>query len=366
MTIRDVKNTLAEHHKKYGGTLRFMEAVSLLEKSGYQFENAPRLPARKDPRHMNDRQFEEYMLNMPIIFPDNARLHQGDVISESTVIPYGKDIYAYQHLPYVDDGIHKQNCLELNYVYRGHCRQIITNEERTMNEGEFCVISPFTPHSVIVDSDSFIISIMVRKSTFDAIFGYFMVKDDLLAAFFKNTLYETVQSNYLLFHTDNNEDIRMLIRNIAIESNNSDNYSSILRNSYLQVLFCTLLRHYSETIQYYGYDKKKTAENDFTLILEYMNQHYDTVTLDYLAGFFHYSTAYLSKLFRKNMKSNYCTILQNIRLRHAEEYLLDSDLTIQELSQKVGYDSVDYFTKRFKSRYNCTPSYYRKKHRAPK
>ena len=94
--------------------------------------------------------------------------------------------------------------------------EIILNETRLMNEGDFCIISPFTQHSVLAAKDSLVLSIQLRKTTFDAIFGSFLAKTDLLAIFFKNTLYETNQSNYLYFHTDNNDNIKMLMQNIII------------------------------------------------------------------------------------------------------------------------------------------------------
>ena len=358
-TILAVKNEIAENYRIQNRKISFIDALLALEKKGQLLQEKP---IRKYRQGENDKScFEDKMLNNLIqvdILLDNSSRRK---INENVVIPYDRDVFAFQHLPFVNDGIHSHNYFEINYVYRGECIQTITGEKRTLHEGEISIISPYTQHNVSVDTDSFIISIMVRQSTFDAIFGFLKAKQDLLSMFFRNTLYETVQSNYILFHTDNNGEIQQIMERTVEEANNEDNYSSICCNCMVQLLFCTLLRHYSDTILYYGYNGQKRNDMDFTMILEYINQHYQTITLEYLADFFHYSEAYLSKLFKRNLNENYSELIMGIRMRHAMEFLADSSMSISEISEKVGYGSVDYFTKAFRKKFDLTPSECRKK-----
>lgn len=230
-----------------------------------------------------------------------------------------------------------------------------------MNEGDFCIISPFTQHSVLAAKDSLVLSIQLRKTTFDAIFGSFLAKNDLLAIFFKNTLYETNQSNYLYFHTDNNDNIKMLIQNIVREANTEDNYSSTCCNGYVQILFSTLLRKYGKSALYYGFNEQDSIDTDFAFILEYITQHYRTVTLDELSEFFHYNKPYLSSLFKKNMNQTFVTVLRNIKMRYALDFLANTEKTIEEIGIEVGYNSTDHFSRSFKQYNHCSPSEFRKK-----
>lgn len=360
-TTGKIKEVLEENYKNTNKKMSFTDALLYLKMAGKLSSKKIRVQQRKVPVMVHDSEFEEFMLDLPVFTEEILSNTNSKTVGENIVIPFGKDVFAFHHLPYVNDGIHEHNYFEINYVYRGFCKQIIIGEERILNEGEFSVISPFTKHSVIVESDSFVISIMVRKTTFDAIFGFLKTKNDLLALFFKNTLYETVQSNYILFFTDNNSYMKGLVQNIVYESNCEDNYSNICCNSSLQLMFCTLLRCYSDSIRYYGNENGNNGEGDFTMILQYINQNYQTVTLKYLADFFHYSEAYLSKLIKHNMKENFIMVVQNIKMRHAVEYLSNTRMTIGDIAEEVGYDSVDYFTRNFKKHYNCTPSEYRKK-----
>jgi YesN/AraC family two-component response regulator len=46
----------------------------------------------------------------------------------------------------------------------------------------------------------------------------------------------------------------------------------------------------------------------------------------------------------------------------AQELLIQTDLTVQEIGFKVGYNAPAYFIKQFKSKSGYTPSDYRRQH----
>lgn len=52
--------------------------------------------------------------------------------------------------------------------------------------------------------------------------------------------------------------------------------------------------------------------------------------------------------------------IQNVRLKKAEELLLENKLTVAEIAYQVGYSSPDYFSTVFKSKYNVAPSQFKK------
>lgn len=360
-TIQDIAHTLAQHHQVHHSDINFVQALEILKESGMLTEEKTRNSWNKLPEKWDDSVFESYINHLPVEVDYILNNEKPCEITEKVLIPYGRDVFAFIHLPYQNDILHEHNYFEINYVYRGSLTQIISNEARLMNEGDFCIISPFTQHSVLAAKDSLVLSIQLRKTTFDAIFGSFLAKTDLLAIFFKNTLYETNQSNYLYFHTDNNDNIKMLIQNIVREANTDDNYSSTCCNGYVQILFSTLLRKYGKSALYYGFNEQDSIDTDFTFILEYITQHYRTVTLDELSEFSHYSKPYLSSLFKKNMNQTFVNVLRNIKMRHALDFLANTEKTIEEIGIEVGYNSTDHFSRSFKQYNHCSPSEFRKK-----
>ncbi|WP_192350721.1 AraC family transcriptional regulator [Algoriphagus sp. Y33] len=55
--------------------------------------------------------------------------------------------------------------------------------------------------------------------------------------------------------------------------------------------------------------------------------------------------------------------LQYLRLSLAKDLLINTEDSLQEIKDKVGFSSQSYFTEIFKKHYHATPSHYRKQHR---
>ena len=126
---------------------------------------------------------------------------------------------------------------------------------------------------------------------------------------------------------------------------------------------CYMLRHYSDTIQFYSYDFLSTRA---PLIMRYIQTHYQTVTLRELSQVFHYNEAYLSTLISKNAGMNFSTLLNKLKTGRAKTYLETSNMSVQEISEAVGYSSADHFSRTFKQYYNCSPQKYRMNFRREK
>ena len=63
---------------------------------------------------------------------------------------------------------------------------------------------------------------------------------------------------------------------------------------------------------------------------------------------------------KEKMNMNFSELLMNIRMKKAADLLKNTRFSIADISEMVGYTSVDYFTKAFKKTYQLTPSRYRK------
>ncbi|NMM65209.1 helix-turn-helix transcriptional regulator [Clostridium sp. P21] len=55
-----------------------------------------------------------------------------------------------------------------------------------------------------------------------------------------------------------------------------------------------------------------------------------------------------------------CLILQNIKLKQACFYLSKTNLSVQEIIEKVGYSGSSHFYHIFKKNFTLTPNEYRK------
>jgi YesN/AraC family two-component response regulator len=105
--------------------------------------------------------------------------------------------------------------------------------------------------------------------------------------------------------------------------------------------------------------QKQTLVNHTIYYLE--NHHQEDITLEMLADMLYISPAQLSKVFRKITGRSPIKYLIEIRLKHAYELLLHTNLTVKEIAEKVGYHDPFYFSKLFKKHYDLAPSNVRKR-----
>lgn len=99
-------------------------------------------------------------------------------------------------------------------------------------------------------------------------------------------------------------------------------------------------------------------------ILTYLREHYaENITLEVLAAQTHFHTGYLSRYIKQKTGQNYLAILTDIRIHHAAQLLLETNLKNYEIGERVGIPGERYFGQVFKKAYGVTPSQYRKNKR---
>ena len=96
-----------------------------------------------------------------------------------------------------------------------------------------------------------------------------------------------------------------------------------------------------------------------TEIKEYLYKNYKVADLKTTSQHFHFNADYLSKLIKNLTGDNFTGLLQDIKLKETCLLLKNSDFTIEEIMNRVGYSNMSYFYKFFKKNLNLTPVEYR-------
>ncbi len=100
-------------------------------------------------------------------------------------------------------------------------------------------------------------------------------------------------------------------------------------------------------------------------IVKYINHNYqDNIKLENLAPLFGYNSSYLGKIFNDKMGENFNSYIDHVRINHSKKLLLQKNLKVYEIAEKVGYHNVDYFHKKFKKYVGESPVEFRKNHNA--
>ncbi|WP_371876601.1 helix-turn-helix domain-containing protein [Clostridium zeae] len=65
--------------------------------------------------------------------------------------------------------------------------------------------------------------------------------------------------------------------------------------------------------------------------------------MDSLSKVFHYSEAYMSFLIKKNTGLRFMKLITGLKMSDACEYLKNANMTIEKISELIGYNSSDHF-----------------------
>lgn len=94
-------------------------------------------------------------------------------------------------------------------------------------------------------------------------------------------------------------------------------------------------------------------------ICQYIDRNYASpLKLTDIAGLLGYNSAYLGKLFSREMGESFHTYLDRVRIEKAAEYL-KKGVPVIPTSEYSGFSNPDYFTKKFKKYMGVLPSVYR-------
>lgn len=108
---------------------------------------------------------------------------------------------------------------------------------------------------------------------------------------------------------------------------------------------------------------RREAEYSTNLYVEYavnfIHSNYATARISDVANYIGIHRSYLTGIFKKKMGVSPQEYLMQCRMKTASILLLESNLSVQEISQRVGYDNSLTFSKIFKSYYGVSPKHYR-------
>lgn len=82
--------------------------------------------------------------------------------------------------------------------------------------------------------------------------------------------------------------------------------------------------------------------------------------LEAMAKMFGYNSAYLGKAYKKATGESFNTTLDKVRITNAKKLLLNTDLKVYQISEKVGFYNKDYFYLKFKKYVGMTPKEFKK------
>lgn len=92
----------------------------------------------------------------------------------------------------------------------------------------------------------------------------------------------------------------------------------------------------------------------------YVEEHYaENITLESIAAMVYMNPYYFSSFFKKHTGQNFKNYVTEVRMSHAQRLLLQSDLMIYEIADRVGYNNARHFSDMFKKQFGKLPQEYK-------
>lgn len=245
---------------------------------------------------------------------------------------------------------HWHRALEIDFTIHGEGDYLTSGHKTHLSDGDFIIINSGEVHGVenIGPGDA-------RRSI------------TILVPFeFLNELLPEINHLYFISQiTDQEIMLKVkteLTRIYQLRTNQHDHENKIEILGHFYLLMALLLKNFvvpKKNIICFNDARKQDKVKD---IINFLTANYrDSLTLDEVADHFGLSKAYLDRLFKIEVQTSLIHYLQLIRLQHAYDLLVNTDLPVTVIADQCGFANVRSLQKIFKDVYSATPSTYRKK-----
>lgn len=144
---------------------------------------------------------------------------------------------------------------------------------------------------------------------------------------------------------------------IIINTNYKFQLNNILSKSNL---YCFLQEQVSYFISLVKQHNTVQSDSVIDRVCSYINNNYmNNISLKKVSSEVNLSSHYLSKLFKEEKSVTFSEYLSQVRITKSKELLKTTDLAINVIGFKVGYNDSNYFTRAFKNSESITPKEYR-------
>lgn len=300
-----------------------------------------------------------YILEHGMYIPEISGPPQ--LISEQ-VFDDADNIKIIKHACYMPPFQHSHTFFELIYVLCGYCDNQADGNCLRLETGDFCIMAPGTNHMLRVFSDSIVINILIRRSTFNETFFDLLSEKSVLSDFFWGALFEKNAVPYTVCRSRDDSVLHNAIELLIDEgARGKDNYTRKIKENLMRAIFGYMIRSHSSNFEFPSV--LCSPSKSIIEILSYMQEHYTSVRLCDLAARFHYTVPYLSKRIKTETGLGFSEILNNIRIKNACALLKGTDLSVQEIALRSGFHKSDVFYKMFRKRTGISPKEYRTRNR---
>ena len=251
---------------------------------------------------------------------------------------------------------HFHDVYEIYYLYEGERYYFIENTTYQINRGSLVLIKPYAIHCCFT-SANYGFSRCLIHFTEDYLSTLLeLTANTSLKDCFQNDIHVIKLTHLEQQFVENL--LNFTVDDFASKNTDSD---SFFKASLIQLLL--LANRSNNKVKEVKDDYFNATHKTITDITAYMNDNFsDSITLASVAQRFYISTSHLVHIFKKYTGFTFIEYLNNVRIKEAQKLLVQSDMSIADIAETVGYKSNTHFTRTFKSITDISPISYRNEH----
>lgn len=227
------------------------------------------------------------------------------------------------------------NSLLLSYTYSGEGGLIYKEQTYTMKEGQAFIIDCRTPHEYFAAAENWEhVDIHIWGQNADSLYQHFASQNIVQISYAQtnfNSLVEKLLDSCITF---------------------SDHRNLFISNA-LTNLLCILLECAEK-------ESSSSVPDTYKYVIHYIESNYmHPLSLDSLSSFVNISKYHFAREFKKYTGFSPNDYLLELRIKHACILLINSDFSVERISNEVGIHNMSNFINQFKKRTGLTPSAFR-------
>lgn len=255
---------------------------------------------------------------------------------------------------------HTHKFIEMNYVLSGNSSQYIDDHKINLSKGQLLIMDRSVMQRInYASKDDLLINILIRDdAAIRQLLDGLQVQQNQVSRFLFNATQKYFNhNNYQIFDFSTNPTAQRLIETIIINGwKNDGSHNQIL---FLLVKALLLSSEGSLIRQQTNFIDSQT--DTLIPVINYLNTHFRDINLQKLADHFGYNPNYLGDKIKNEMGHSFKELLQLRRLNIASNLIEQTNMSISEISEYVGYENHSSLFRLFKQILHTTPTAYRER-----
>ena len=256
-------------------------------------------------------------------------------------------------LPSFDFFWHYHPEYELTYMVRGSGKRLVGDSYENFDEGDLVLLGPSLPHTWFTEKRSKenyrAIVIQFSLNFIEPMLQYTEMADirKLLKKADKGLRFSTQKSKELSVH------LYQILHNKGVDSITS-----------LLLLLQKLSNSRTISLATPGFRPIKGNQNQqrINIVFQYVQQQFKNgISLREAASLIHLSQSAFCKFFKRISGKTFSDYVNDIRIAHACQLLIESDMLIVQIAYESGFDSLTYFNRIFLKKKETKPGSFRKR-----